>query len=585
MAQLNNNINNNFSSQEKSLEKKLNLLTENNKNSEEKIKKIQEKFDTEEAEKLTENQNNEKQEAFFNMLEAYEKIVDQSKENLENLKETRDSNMDFFTKFIELNLFLNRDNATNNYKEAYEINKNQAKIVLQKLEEKFEWKNLSPQNQEKLSLLKQELNLLINDKEKSTSVIKLVQNDIKHLPENINNAWRAHIWIAKWANNVMKWILDSLVGIWKYAVLKNYRQQVNKQIVTIADFCIHNLWEVPSILWSVLDQELNRISNLPSGEQSEAIWQMGWAVIWTIMTIGAWVNVGKEIHSWMTNARLLEKAFIHSSNLLINWTWDYTSKWTKIAWGMLAKVWKNLDLSVLKPEHILEIKNNLIRLRAWSDFLGRNIDDLAQQKAIIKAHETWTRMANLKYSIIDIRKKNRILKNAWFDKEDIRTLMEGGVCWDPFFKKKPKTSNKPKIKETHNLAKEADKVDELDRLINYQIDDLNLKPVEAKAKIEKYAKSIDIGYLINNPDRIDNMLDIVESMCDYIDKNSGKILKLDKIALDEFKGNFNLMRKKMMLLEKDIYFKKFFKEDFTEIYNNSIKKAYYGLNPHLLPKN
>lgn len=135
-----------------------------------------------------------------------------------------------------------------------------------------------------------------------------------------------------------------------------------------------------------------------------------------------------------------------------------------------------------------------------------------------------------------------------------------------------------------NKAIDFDKIDTLELKWTYWLDTKKwLKPIEAKKKIEEFSSLIDIKYLTNNPQRIDNMLDIVESMCDYISKNSLDILKLSPKDLNDFRYVFSELRRNIDNLWKDNLLSQF-KDDFIPL-RWKMRETITILNPNLLPKN
>ncbi len=79
----------------------------------------------------------------------------------------------------------------------------------------------------------------------------------------------------------------------------------------------------------------------------------------------------------------------------------------------------------------------------------------------------------------------------------------------------------------------------------------NLSVLEAKKLLERFAKSIDIKYLINHPTRTNDMLESISSITDYIDKNSGKIIKMNKQDFDDFKKSYSQIWTEIWRLIRD----------------------------------
>lgn len=133
----------------------------------------------------------------------------------------------------------------------------------------------------------------------------------------------------------------------------------------------------------------------------------------------------------------------------------------------------------------------------------------------------------------------------------------------------------------NNDLSDLNKIDILDLKATYSLDEIKwLKPIDAKKLIERFSDAIDINYLLNNPRRIDSMLDIIESMCDYIEKNELNILKLSSKELNDFRYVFWELRKKVLVLERNPLLINI-KNDIIELKNEKINPIVYKLNPSL----
>ncbi|MDD4151590.1 MAG: hypothetical protein PHR68_03170 [Candidatus Gracilibacteria bacterium] len=131
-----------------------------------------------------------------------------------------------------------------------------------------------------------------------------------------------------------------------------------------------------------------------------------------------------------------------------------------------------------------------------------------------------------------------------------------------------------------DIAIDFNKIDFLESKGTYLLDSKKLlKPIEAKKRIEEISKAIDIKYLVNHPGRIDSMLDIVESMCKYITKNSSDILKLSSKELNEFKSEFITLRKEIIELSKNELLDIKTTKMLENLIENNFKETYYILFP------
>lgn len=131
---------------------------------------------------------------------------------------------------------------------------------------------------------------------------------------------------------------------------------------------------------------------------------------------------------------------------------------------------------------------------------------------------------------------------------------------------------------------DANKVDILDFKAAFSLDKINwLKPMEAKKLMERFTDSMDINYLVNNPTRIDGVFDIIESMNNYVVKNSDSIFKLSLRELNDFRYVFSQLRKEVNYLWKSNILSQF-KDDLIPL-RWQLKDAMMILNPVLSPKN
>lgn len=116
---------------------------------------------------------------------------------------------------------------------------------------------------------------------------------------------------------------------------------------------------------------------------------------------------------------------------------EYTS-WFTIGWILRKKALKDLEdtfkiVKELSDAEIEEKKNKWkvtweARIQKAEELLGRTITK-KQRNAILKSHyEIWRWKGIFEYNDEDIMKKWLILKKAWFTADEIRTLIEKGIC-------------------------------------------------------------------------------------------------------------------------------------------------------------
>lgn len=330
--------------------------------------------------------------------------------------------------------------------------------------------------------------------------------------------------------NFAKWVIDELI-IWNYELAI----------------------EIVNTNWKVLLDALNQLMSV-EGMKAIVKWLEESAV---------------KLASW--NAYEKGRSFIE---LWLTWLWS--TAWLKIAKFGMKKI-KHIDV----PKHNFD-KLSVSDIAKMSDpdklelarfFMKNHFKkelNKDQEDAIIAAHKIWENRewAGIhNYSFSEKAEKLKILEKAWFTKEERKLLLEKWVCGKP--------------PEAIDFAK----IDTLDMRGTYALDEIKwLNIVTASKKIEEFAKSIDIQYLIKHPERMDAMLDIVESMCDYIDKNHDLIMRLDKNRLEDFRISFNEMRKSLWKVWNDKMLKEVYRSNILEIYDKNIIKSYYNLYTNLSTK-
>lgn len=148
---------------------------------------------------------------------------------------------------------------------------------------------------------------------------------------------------------------------------------------------------------------------------------------------------------------------IWGKNLVIeskNWKFFINNNWTDTKKSLEVSIraksnWKievfyitttkiNKDVHSFSNTSILTWELNSVKVldgtknnKNVSELLWRTLDR-KEENAILKAHKVWNNrlwswIGN--YSFSEIREKNKILKDAWFNKDDIRKLMKNKIVW------------------------------------------------------------------------------------------------------------------------------------------------------------
>ncbi len=356
----------------------------------------------------------------------------------------------------------------------------------------------------------------------------------------------------------LKWIVDILV-------IDNYDLAI--QIYqTNGSVIIDGLKELMSWEWikkiaEALWESIVDLFTWNAYQKWKSVWELWlvWTWVWATMLIGK-----KAVKVWI---REIAKVRRHKEKLVNNSEIKSEIINTNVKVEAIVPK-KQIDFDKMLESDIVKLQDK-DRIEAGSFFLQRKLTP-EQENAIIKAHNTWTPNENGKFSVWDLRKKYIILQNKWFLPNEIKILFDKKICWKD-----------PEI--PHNIL-DANKVDILDFKAAFSLDKIKgLKPMEAKKLIERFTDSIDINYLINNPTRIDWVFDIIESMNNYVVKNSDNIFKLSLRELNDFRYVFSQLRKEVDYLWKSNILSQF-KDDLIPL-RWQLKDAMMILNPLLSPKN
>ncbi len=220
--------------------------------------------------------------------------------------------------------------------------------------------------------------------------------------------------------NFEKWLVDALI-------LDNYGLAIQ-------------LWETK---WKIILDSLKQLASLEWLKQvAKAIWESIWDLlswnayekwksVWELWLIWSWVWAGvyvwrKGVKLWMkqiSRLRIDKKRLVNNTKVKQT-IWETNNKISSI----IPK--KELDFEKLLIEDIAKLWDR-DRIEASKFYLKRDISE-SQKKAILEAHNvwksrSWTWIYN--YNQAEITEKTRILKDAWFSKEERKVLLEKWVCW------------------------------------------------------------------------------------------------------------------------------------------------------------
>ena len=258
--------------------------------------------------------------------------------------------------------------------------------------------------------------------------------------------------------NFEKWIIDELI-------LNNY------------DLAIQ-VWETN---WEIILDSISQLASLEWLKQiAEAIWESFWnlltwnayekwkavAELWLIWTwVWAWVYVWKKtLKLWMkqiSKLRINKERLVQSPEIK-NVIWETNNKVAEI----VPK--KEFDFEKAVVEDIAKLWDK-DRIDAWKFYLNRDLSP-KQQDAIIKAHNVWKDREwswIYSYNQAEITEKARILKEAWFSKEERKVLLEKWVCGKEYSNKLADNLPEDRVKELIELRDKLEKERKID--INRQV--------------------------------------------------------------------------------------------------------------------
>lgn len=176
-----------------------------------------------------------------------------------------------------------------------------------------------------------------------------------------------------------------------------------------------SLKQIAQALW----ESLMSLFSWNAYEKWKAVWELWLVTTWIWLTAVVWRKAFKVWMKEIVKHTAKKEALMNTPE--IKWIISETNK--KIE-NILPK--KEVDFNKMPVEDIAKLWEKE-RLEAGSFFLQRKLTP-EQEKAIIKAYEVWFPNKDWKFDIWDLRKKYIILEKAWFNDNEIRTLMEKWVC-------------------------------------------------------------------------------------------------------------------------------------------------------------
>lgn len=365
-------------------------------------------------------------------LNIYKNVTDNLKQSLNDIQNQLNESTSLSLKAMDKMLWLlTDDNVFNTYKSSFESIQRQASNLLQKIQVEINDNNLTlSQKQTYISIVK-ELQQISSLKLESTWIIQMWINEVKQTPNNIKYAvngvkWE-FIWLYEWTKAVITWSADLLTFMVKYPFSENYRNELNNQAEIVYNFVKKEwfswIWnKVYETLW----KEMARISTLPPEKQAEAIWEISWKVISTLLVIKASITVASKLWKvwqaekiitkaelvWniaraekvreLANTLLVSKRWFQAFDIVLTWIGESVLlKWLWVSFKSLSLVFANNDIPYLKKIGLIDDEIKSIKeLKAESpeetQILHKYIEALEQEKNKLSPSEIHWNITNEK---------------------------------------------------------------------------------------------------------------------------------------------------------------------------------------------
>ncbi len=194
-------------------------------------------------------------------------------------------------------------------------------------------------------------------------------------------------------NTKWKIIVEALKQLIKWEVIKQMAVALWKSVVDLFSGNSYEKWKSVAELWLI------------------TIWAWVWAIVWK-----------KWLKLWMkkfAKNRINKENLVSSPNVK-----NVIGNVNKKVDNIVPKKQFDFEWSVVEDIAKLWDKD---RLEAGSHFLKRELNP-KQEKAILQAHNIWDSWI-WNYSIPELKQKVEVLQEAWFESNEIRTLLEKWICW------------------------------------------------------------------------------------------------------------------------------------------------------------
>jgi len=239
------------------------------------------------------------------------------------------------------------------------------------------------------------------------------------------------LWLELW-----DWVQDILKFLWNIPswlillprYITNRTNLIDDKINTIGkvESQMDNdalLRENPSLmLWELLwEKGIQMIKQLwemfvswKNGDIALVLVTIAWLLAWWAGIVKLWAKWAKMTKTANVAGKIQNKAGKVDDIVWWAWIWHITGAFNP------------------KVEANAGITNENVRVEKWAELLWDKKLTKEQKNAIIVAHKVWEKRewaGVYNYTQAEILEKSRWLKKAWFNKNEIRILMENGIVW------------------------------------------------------------------------------------------------------------------------------------------------------------
>jgi len=236
----------------------------------------------------------------------------------------------FFAKWADNLSSTNIQTGRETYENAMEKVNEQAQWILNQIEVFLEekWEELSQEEFEQISAIINDLELLSDADLKLPWAVSIIKNTDYIQYWKLWYKWT--VWVAKWA---IEWWWMAIEFVWEImwvlaaaTINPTARKKFIEDFKNITSYItVENaqiVWENKWLIVDLINQEIEKIWQLPSEEQAEAIWKLTWHISIIFVWTAAIVKSGKLVAEWS------------------KWKWIIATTLWQTAWRTTQVTWE-----------------------------------------------------------------------------------------------------------------------------------------------------------------------------------------------------------------------------------------------------